>query len=259
MTRNMFGGEKCLKDLKWRYLEEEDRYKSLASPDEMHTKLKELQKQMAWALNRVEEAERKQEQSQLQLHGIMHQLLELQQMCAKHKAEVQKRNAILKSSEVNVFRQCISQVQRQTVTVHRCKANLRDLEKDQLSSRIDDLKLRKEQETLQRSIDTSRRNLQMMESSWPNNKGQGHKATAGDEGPKNVEEPRTSCPCDAPCDVQLLPICHKRKSFRRLLLRSRPSVPSAMRPKLRWLSTRPPTTRQSRSTSSAKRPDRHDR
>ncbi|KAM9339091.1 structural maintenance of chromosomes protein 6 [Symphorus nematophorus] len=151
----------CLKDLKRKYLEKEDRYKSLASLDEMHTKLEELQKQMAWALvaevekdtepikeklqsdkratekydekveewkNKVEEAERKQKQTQEQLDGITQQVVELQRTCAKHKAEVQKRNGILKSSEV---------------TVHRCKANLRDLEKDkaQLSSRIDDLKL----------------------------------------------------------------------------------------------------------------------
>lgn len=40
----------CLKDLKRKYLEKEDRYKSLASLDEMHSKLEELQKQMAWAL-----------------------------------------------------------------------------------------------------------------------------------------------------------------------------------------------------------------
>lgn len=40
----------CLKDLKQKYLEKEDCYKSLASLDEMHTKLEELQKQMAWAL-----------------------------------------------------------------------------------------------------------------------------------------------------------------------------------------------------------------
>uniref|UniRef100_A0A8D3CS74 Structural maintenance of chromosomes protein 6 n=1 Tax=Scophthalmus maximus TaxID=52904 RepID=A0A8D3CS74_SCOMX len=40
----------CLKDLRQRYKEKEERYKSLASLDEMHTKLAELQKQMAWAL-----------------------------------------------------------------------------------------------------------------------------------------------------------------------------------------------------------------
>uniref|UniRef100_A0A4W6DDE5 Structural maintenance of chromosomes protein 6 n=1 Tax=Lates calcarifer TaxID=8187 RepID=A0A4W6DDE5_LATCA len=151
----------CLKDLKRKYLEKEDRYKSLASLDEMHTKLEELQKQMAWALvaemekelepmkeklradrhstqkydekveewkNKVDEAEKKYKQIQEQLEGITQQVQELQPKCAELKAEAQKRNSLLKSSEV---------------TVHRCKANLRDLEKDkvQLSSRINDLKL----------------------------------------------------------------------------------------------------------------------
>ncbi|KAE8286848.1 Structural maintenance of chromosomes protein 6 [Larimichthys crocea] len=151
----------CLKDLKRKYLEKEDRYKSLESLDEMHTKLEELQKQMAWVLvaevekesdpikeklqsdrratekynekvdewkNKVEEAEKKQRQTQEQLDGITQQLSELQSKCAELKAEVQRQNNTLKQSEV---------------TVHRCKANLRDLEKDkvQLSSRINDLKL----------------------------------------------------------------------------------------------------------------------
>lgn len=40
----------CVKDLKHKYAEKEDRYKSLASLDEMHSKLEELKKQMAWAL-----------------------------------------------------------------------------------------------------------------------------------------------------------------------------------------------------------------
>ncbi|XP_035535095.1 structural maintenance of chromosomes protein 6 [Morone saxatilis] len=157
----------CLKDLKRKYQEKEDRYKNLASLDEMHTKLEELQKQMAWALvaevekemdpmkeklrsdrratekydekvdewkNKVEEAERKQKQTQEQLDGVTQQLLELQPKCSELKAEVQKQNTLVKSSEV---------------TVHRCKANLRDLEKDkvQLSSRIKDLKLNISQTT----------------------------------------------------------------------------------------------------------------
>ncbi|XP_040921027.1 structural maintenance of chromosomes protein 6 isoform X2 [Toxotes jaculatrix] len=151
----------CLRDLKRKYLEKEDRYKSLASLDEMHTKLEELQKQMAWALvtemekelepmkeklrsdrhstekydekveewkKKIEEAEMKYKQIQEQLEGITKQVQELQPKCAELKAEAQKRNTVLKSSEV---------------TVHRCKANLRDLEKDkvQLSSKINDLKL----------------------------------------------------------------------------------------------------------------------
>uniref|UniRef100_H3D3W7 Structural maintenance of chromosomes protein 6 n=1 Tax=Tetraodon nigroviridis TaxID=99883 RepID=H3D3W7_TETNG len=233
----------CLKDLRQDYLEKEDRYNSLASVNEMHTKLEELQKQMAWALvaevqtelkpmkeklesdrraidkfdekveewkKKVEVAEGKQKQSQEQLDGISQQISELQSKCAVLKAELQKRNANLKSCEV---------------TVHRHKANIRDLEKDrvQLSSKIHDLnlsisqatgaesqarveriaqieaelehlthhtstlgqqieqyqhasgrateeqkKMKKEQEGLQRSIDTNRRHLQSMESSRSN-------------------------------------------------------------------------------------------
>ncbi|KAM7395372.1 hypothetical protein PAMA_006911 [Pampus argenteus] len=233
----------CLKDLKRKYLEKEDRYKSLASLDEMHTKLEELQKQMAWALvtemekellpmreklrsdkrstekydekveewkNKVEGAEKQYKQIQEQLVGITQQAQELQPKCAELKAEAQRCNTVLKSSEV---------------TVHRCKANLRDLEKDkvQLSSRISDLtlsirqttgsesqartermqhiqtelenlkhhistlgqqidqyqhacnrakeeqgKMRREQEVLQKSTETNRRNLQTMESSRSN-------------------------------------------------------------------------------------------
>ncbi|XP_071388371.1 structural maintenance of chromosomes protein 6 [Centroberyx affinis] len=151
----------CLKDLKRKYLEKEDRYKSMASLDDMHAKLEELQKQMAWALviemekelqpmreklqsdrrstekydekveewkNKVEEAESKYKQIQDQLEGITLRVQELQPQCTQLKAEAQKRNALLKSSEVSV---------------HRCKTNLRDLEKDkaQLSSRINELKL----------------------------------------------------------------------------------------------------------------------
>uniref|UniRef100_A0A3Q0RB84 Structural maintenance of chromosomes protein 6 n=1 Tax=Amphilophus citrinellus TaxID=61819 RepID=A0A3Q0RB84_AMPCI len=157
----------CLKDLKRKYLEKEDRYRSLASLDEMHTKLEELQKQMAWALvtemekelepmkeklqadrhstekydekvnewkNKVEDAEKKYKQIQEQLEGITQQVQELQPKCAELKAEAQKCNTRLKSSEV---------------TVHRCKVNLRDLEKDkiQLLSRIKDLKLSISQKT----------------------------------------------------------------------------------------------------------------
>ncbi|XP_061605240.1 structural maintenance of chromosomes protein 6-like [Phyllopteryx taeniolatus] len=150
-----------LKELKRKYLEREDRYKNLSSIDEMHTKLEELQKQMAWALviemekalepmkeklhankqstakydekveewkNKVKEAEKKCNQIQEQLEGITQQVQELQPKCAELKAEAQNHNTLLKSSEV---------------TVHRCQVSLRDLEKDkaQLSSRINDLQL----------------------------------------------------------------------------------------------------------------------
>lgn len=151
----------CVKDLKHKCSEKEDRYKSLASLDEMHAKKEELMKQMAWAQiiemekqlepmkaklktdrsstekydekvdewkNKVEEAEKKKKQSQEQLDGITQQLSELQSTCSELKAKAQQQNAVLKSSEV---------------MVHRCRANLRDLEKDkaQLSSRINDLNL----------------------------------------------------------------------------------------------------------------------
>ncbi|XP_014328190.1 structural maintenance of chromosomes protein 6 [Xiphophorus maculatus] len=151
----------CLKDLKRKYLEKEDRYKSLASLGEMHAKLEELQKQMAWSLvteverqlepvkeklqadkrstekydekvdewkNKVEQAEKKYKQIQEQLEGITQQVQELQPKCAELKAKAQECNSLLKSCEL---------------TVHRCRTNLRDLEKDktQLSSRIKDLTL----------------------------------------------------------------------------------------------------------------------
>ncbi|XP_041832075.1 structural maintenance of chromosomes protein 6 [Melanotaenia boesemani] len=151
----------CLKELKRKYLETEDRYKSLASLDEMHTKLEELQKQMAWALvaemekglepmkeklqldkrstekydekvdewkNKVDQAEKKYKQIQEQLEGLTQQVQDLQPKCAELKAESQKRNSLVKAREV---------------TVHTCRASIRDLEKDkaQLSSRINDLKI----------------------------------------------------------------------------------------------------------------------
>ncbi|KAL3052488.1 hypothetical protein OYC64_005102 [Pagothenia borchgrevinki] len=150
-----------MKDLKQKYLEKEDRFKNLSSLDEMETKLEELQKQMAWVLvhdmenelkplkeklqsdrhstekydakveewkNKVEEAEGKYRQIEERLEGITQQVQELQPESAQLKSEAREKNAVLNSKEV---------------TVHRCRAHLRDLEKDkvQLSSRIKDLKL----------------------------------------------------------------------------------------------------------------------
>uniref|UniRef100_A0A3Q2Q5H1 Si:dkey-119f1.1 n=1 Tax=Fundulus heteroclitus TaxID=8078 RepID=A0A3Q2Q5H1_FUNHE len=150
-----------LKDLRCIYLERKERYKSLASLREMQTKLEELQKQMAWALvaelekdlkpvkerlqeegrstvkydekveewqNKVKQAEEKYKEIQEQLERITQQVQELQPKCSELKAEAQKRNSLLKSCEL---------------TVHRCRNNLRDLEKDkaQLSARIKDLTL----------------------------------------------------------------------------------------------------------------------
>lgn len=50
----------------------------------------------------MEVAEGKQKQSQEQLDGISQQISELQSKCAVLKAELQKRNANLKSCEVCV-------------------------------------------------------------------------------------------------------------------------------------------------------------
>ncbi|XP_033931820.1 structural maintenance of chromosomes protein 6 [Pseudochaenichthys georgianus] len=150
-----------LKDLKQKYLEKEERFKNLSSLDEMETKLEELQNQMAWVLvqdmenelkplkeklqsdrhstekydakveewkNKVEEAEGKYRQIEERLEGITQQVQELQPESAQLKSEAREKNAVLNSSEV---------------TVHRCRAHLRDLGKDkaQLSSRINVLKL----------------------------------------------------------------------------------------------------------------------
>ncbi|XP_008311197.1 structural maintenance of chromosomes protein 6 [Cynoglossus semilaevis] len=150
-----------LKDIRQMFREKEERYKSLASLDEMFTKLEELQKQMAWALvtemekelepmkeklqsdtrltdkydekveewkHKIEEAENKYKQIQERLEAITQQVQELQAPCAEFKAGAQRHNHQVKSSEF---------------TVHLCRATLRDLEKDkaQLSSRINDLKL----------------------------------------------------------------------------------------------------------------------
>uniref|UniRef100_H2MFQ8 Structural maintenance of chromosomes protein 6 n=2 Tax=Oryzias latipes TaxID=8090 RepID=H2MFQ8_ORYLA len=156
-----------LKRLREDYKREEERYKSLASVDEIQTKLEELQKEMAWALvselehnlepkkekleadrrstqkydekvnewkSKVEEAEKKYKQTEEDLERITQQVQELQPKCVELKTEAQRRNNLLKSCEV---------------TVHRCKANLRDLDKDkvQLSTRIKDLKVSFSQST----------------------------------------------------------------------------------------------------------------
>uniref|UniRef100_A0A665WVZ6 Structural maintenance of chromosomes protein 6 n=1 Tax=Echeneis naucrates TaxID=173247 RepID=A0A665WVZ6_ECHNA len=162
----------CLKDLKRKYLEKEDRYKSLSSLDEMHTKLEQLQKQMAWALVRsfsisslrfqcVEGAENKYKQIQEQLEGITQQVRELQPKCAELKAEAQRCNKLLKSSEVwfkssevlIVFKICC--LIYDSLILHTIKCPPCSV-------------FRKEQAMLQRSTETKRRSLQTMESSRSN-------------------------------------------------------------------------------------------
>ncbi|XP_018590789.1 structural maintenance of chromosomes protein 6 [Scleropages formosus] len=152
--------EECLEDLKRKYLEKEDKYKSLASLDEMHAKLEELQNLMAWALvtemekeikpmrerivgeenatikydQKVEEwklevveAEKQYKQTHDQLDSISQRVQELQPQCSELRDEVQNRSKAFKEAEA---------------TFHRSKTNLRDLERDkeQLVKRIDELK-----------------------------------------------------------------------------------------------------------------------
>uniref|UniRef100_A0A665WV10 Structural maintenance of chromosomes protein 6 n=1 Tax=Echeneis naucrates TaxID=173247 RepID=A0A665WV10_ECHNA len=208
----------CLKDLKRKYLEKEDRYKSLSSLDEMHTKLEQLQKQMAWALviemekelepmkeklqsdrrstakfdEKVEEwkvkflfvSENKYKQIQEQLEGITQQVRELQPKCAELKAEAQRCNKLLKSSEVwfkssevlIVFK--ISESQARKERMEQIQAELEGLRHhistlgqqiDQYQHALEEkLFSKKEQAMLQRSTETKRRSLQTMESSRSN-------------------------------------------------------------------------------------------
>ncbi|KAL0967799.1 hypothetical protein UPYG_G00257070 [Umbra pygmaea] len=153
--------EQSLEQLKRNYLEKEDRYKSLASLDEMHSKLEELKNQMAWALvsemekevkpindklqseerstikydqkvdewkAKVVEAEKKYRAIREQLEAITVKVQQLQPDCATLKNDAQSRNKAFNAAQASL---------------HRFKTNLRDLEKDksQLSKRIDELKL----------------------------------------------------------------------------------------------------------------------
>ncbi|KAJ8356924.1 hypothetical protein SKAU_G00197180 [Synaphobranchus kaupii] len=130
--------EECLYDLKRKYLEKEDKYQSLASLDEMHTKLEELQHQMAWALVAEMEKEVKpmgerivgQEKATIKYDQKVEEWkakVQLQPQCAELKSQVQDCDKACKAAEASV---------------HRIKTNLRDLEKDkeQLTKRIDELK-----------------------------------------------------------------------------------------------------------------------
>uniref|UniRef100_A0A8C2CYS4 Structural maintenance of chromosomes protein 6 n=1 Tax=Cyprinus carpio TaxID=7962 RepID=A0A8C2CYS4_CYPCA len=161
MTQNTVEKHReTLQELKRKYQEKEERYKNLASLDEMQHKLDELKNQMAWALvaeveqemkpmreriaaeekstikydqkveeweGKVQEANRIFRQLQDQLEGVTDRMQQLQPQCAELKSQVQARNRDLKAAETGF---------------HRKKTNLRDLErdKDQLNKRIQELK-----------------------------------------------------------------------------------------------------------------------
>ncbi|XP_052405470.1 structural maintenance of chromosomes protein 6 [Carassius gibelio] len=161
MTQNTVEKHReTLQELKRKYHEKEERYKSLASLDEMQKKLDELKNQMAWALvaeveqemkpmreritaeerstvkydqkveeweGKVQEANRILGQLQDQLEGVTQRMQQLQPQCAELKSRAQACNRDLKAAEAGL---------------HRKKTNLRDLEKDkdQLTKRIRELK-----------------------------------------------------------------------------------------------------------------------
>uniref|UniRef100_A0A671LSS2 Structural maintenance of chromosomes protein 6 n=1 Tax=Sinocyclocheilus anshuiensis TaxID=1608454 RepID=A0A671LSS2_9TELE len=110
MTQNA-----TLQELKRKYHEKEERYKNLASLNEMQQKLDELKSQMAWSLVRnhcqhnvisdcmgkVQEANRVFRKLQDQLEGVTDRMQQLQPQCAELKSRVQTRNRDLKAAEVH--------------------------------------------------------------------------------------------------------------------------------------------------------------
>uniref|UniRef100_A0A673N170 Structural maintenance of chromosomes protein 6 n=1 Tax=Sinocyclocheilus rhinocerous TaxID=307959 RepID=A0A673N170_9TELE len=115
MTQNAVEKHReTLQELKRKYHEKEERYKNLASLNEMQQKLDELKSQMAWSLVRnhcqhnvisdcmgkVQEANRIFRQLQDQLEGVTDRMQQLQPQCAELKSRVQARNRDLKTAEV---------------------------------------------------------------------------------------------------------------------------------------------------------------
>ncbi|KAI5620328.1 structural maintenance of chromosomes protein 6, partial [Silurus asotus] len=153
--------EETMLEIRRKYKEKEEKYKNLASLDEMQQKLDKLKNQMAWALvtemeqdvkrmnemvaeeekstikydQKVEEWKEKvvkAEQSYKQVHEELESMIEqvqnLQTKCGQLKNEVQKHSKAFKAAEAGF---------------HKQKANLRDLERDKehLTKHISELKL----------------------------------------------------------------------------------------------------------------------
>uniref|UniRef100_A0A8C7RE91 Structural maintenance of chromosomes protein 6 n=1 Tax=Oncorhynchus mykiss TaxID=8022 RepID=A0A8C7RE91_ONCMY len=111
--------EECLEGLKRKYLEKEDRVKSLASLDDMHSKLEELKNQMAWALVRgssipskyesksakVVEAEKKYKGIREQLEAITVRVQQLEPQSAELKNEAQSRSKAFNTAQVREQRE----------------------------------------------------------------------------------------------------------------------------------------------------------
>uniref|UniRef100_A0A8C1HRG6 Structural maintenance of chromosomes protein 6 n=1 Tax=Cyprinus carpio carpio TaxID=630221 RepID=A0A8C1HRG6_CYPCA len=189
MTQNT-----TLQELKRKYQEKEERYKNLASLDEMQHKLDELKNQMAWALVRnhrqhnmisdcmgkVQEANRIFRQLQDQLEGVTDRMQQLQPQCAELKSRVQARNRDLKAAEVHNH---IKEKRSISLVVPKCwvSLNLKCTTKMSLFliliSSIDRSHFAylvillfssfcsREKQDLQRAMESKRRNLAAMENS----------------------------------------------------------------------------------------------
>uniref|UniRef100_A0AAY4BF05 Structural maintenance of chromosomes protein 6 n=1 Tax=Denticeps clupeoides TaxID=299321 RepID=A0AAY4BF05_9TELE len=127
------GHEESLDELKRKYQEKEERYKSLSSIDTMNKKLEDLQHHMAWALVtelenemkpvkdniendekftvkfdqkieewKVEEIELRYKQNQERLDQVSVQVDQLQPQCAQIKSQVQERRNDVKKAEVRL-------------------------------------------------------------------------------------------------------------------------------------------------------------
>uniref|UniRef100_A0A7N6BF31 Structural maintenance of chromosomes protein 6 n=1 Tax=Anabas testudineus TaxID=64144 RepID=A0A7N6BF31_ANATE len=145
----------CLKDLKRKYLEKEDRYKSLASLDEMHTKLEELQKQMAWAL--VAEMEKELEPVKEKLLSDKHSTRKFDEKVDEWKVW----DTFLQKTESQARTESMKQIQDELEHLeHQISTLGQQIDQYQHAC--------SRQEVLHRSIQANKRNLQTMESSRSN-------------------------------------------------------------------------------------------
>uniref|UniRef100_A0A674AC73 Structural maintenance of chromosomes protein 6 n=1 Tax=Salmo trutta TaxID=8032 RepID=A0A674AC73_SALTR len=153
--------EECLEGLKRKYLEKEDRVKSLASLDDMHSKLEELKNQMAWALVRGSSISSKYESKNVfilfvYLSGVMHNRYSVADLAKVVEAE-KKYMGIREQLEAITVR--VQQLEPQS-------AELKN-EAQSRSKAFNTAQVReqREEEDLKRSMEAIRRKLQTMEGS----------------------------------------------------------------------------------------------
>ncbi|XP_049329346.1 structural maintenance of chromosomes protein 6-like [Astyanax mexicanus] len=153
--------EEILQDLRRKYKQKEEKYKNLASIDDMQEKLEKLKHQMAWALvsemeqeveqmrkrtaeeerstvkydqkveewkEKVAEAEQRYKQFHNQLESVTERVQKLQPECGQYRSRAQECSKAFRTTEA---------------AFHRQKTAVRDLERDkeQLARRISELKL----------------------------------------------------------------------------------------------------------------------